>query len=198
MIEYLEQLDRKILFFINGHHSPLLDQLMWVISGKITWIPLLVLFAFFSYKKFSWKGLFIYFFGVIACIALADLISFRLIKNIVQRYRPSHNIEIKDQLHYFIKSNGEVYLGGLYGFVSSHAANFFALFTFTTLFFSDAYRKWCYFFFVCCLLIVYSRIYLGVHYPSDIVGGAILGCSLGYLLGRCSVYFLNQTKKQVQ
>jgi undecaprenyl-diphosphatase len=171
---------------------------MWFVSGKITWIPLLVLFAFFSHKKFSWKGLSFYILGAIACIALADLISFRLIKNIVQRYRPSHNLEIKDQLHYFIQSNGKVYLGGLYGFVSSHAANFFALFTFTALFLGNEYKKWSCFFFICCLLIVYSRIYLGAHYPSDIVGGAILGCVLGYFLGRCAVYFLNKTKKQVQ
>lgn len=192
MMAWLEHIDRAILFFINGHHTPFLDQLMWMASGKLTWIPLFVLIALFMYKKYKWKGVLVFALGVVACIALADMISFRLIKNTVERYRPSHNLEIQNQLHYFMQSNGEHYRGGLYGFVSSHASNFFALCVLTIILFRKDFKWLSYTMVFVTLLVVYSRVYLGVHYPSDIVGGAILGSSIGFLIGKLSLKVLRK------
>lgn len=192
MIDWLEHIDREILFFINDHHTAFLDELMWIISGKLTWVPLYVLVAYFIQKRYGWKGVGVFALGIIACIALADFISFRFIKNVVERYRPSHNLEIQDHLHYYLQSNGKEYRGGLYGFVSSHAANFFAIGTWCIMLIGKNIRWLVYTIVIATVLVVYSRVYLGVHYPSDILGGAILGTIIGFIIGKLGVAFLQR------
>jgi undecaprenyl-diphosphatase len=112
---------------------------------------------------------------IVLAITLADQISVKCFKFVFERLRPSHNPEIKNQVNIL---NG--YRGGQFGFVSSHAANTFALAAFTTRLFRNRYFAW--FIFIWAAVVSYSRIYLGVHYPLDILGGAILGMILGYLV----------------
>ena len=116
-------------------------------------------------------------------------------KDIFLRFRPTHNIEIKEIIHTYIKSNGEEYRGGLYGFVSSHAANFFALSTYLYLVFKEQSRWWS-LIFVWSIIIAYSRIYLGVHYPLDVIGGALLGISIGYLVDKVLTIFNPLNEKE--
>ena len=181
-METLEHIDRALLIFVNSHHTPAIDELMHHISGIVLWLPLYFFIGYLVWKIHGWRGLGLYVAGVIVCIAMADLISFRLIKNTVCRYRPSHNLEIQNILHYYIQADGIPYKGGQYGFVSSHAANFFAL-SFWTFFFLRRHYKWVVWLtFASTLLICYSRMYLGVHYPSDLLAGGLLGTLIAYLL----------------
>ncbi len=175
----IEKLDKELLFFINSNHTPFLDEIMWQISHQIVWVPLYIFFLIYAYKKLPFRVFLIFIFGVGLCFLLADQISVNGFKNVFMRYRPTHNLEIKEQLHTYVQSDGTPYLGGQYGFVSSHAANFFALSMYLFLWFKRYSSKWK-LLFIWALIIVYSRVYLGVHYPTDIVGGSILGLLIGY------------------
>lgn len=128
------------------------------------------------------------FLGIGLCVACADLSS-ELAKHTVKRYRPTHNLEVGPQLHIV-----HDYKGGKYTFFSSHASNTFSV---TTLMFLMAAgsiaRKWRYFFFLVPLIIVYSRMYLGVHYPFDIFIGSMVGIFVGNLVDRILArYFIKQ------
>jgi len=184
MIEFLEEIDRSIVLAINGWNNPFMDELMWWISARITWIPLYLILLYLAYKTLSRNQLFL-FLGLIGLtIALTDLTSVHLFKNVFLRYRPSHNLLLTEKLHYYLIKPGEYYKGGEYGFVSSHAANFFAIITFVCLVLRKAYPKLIYPLFFIGLVIAYSRIYLGVHYLSDVFVGALVGSSIAYLVHR--------------
>ena len=177
-MEQLEGIDRAVFLFINGMHSPLFDTVMWYISTIILWIPLFIFFFYYAFKKGKWPLVLITLVAISLCILLADRISVVAFKEVFQRYRPSHNIDLKDLVHTVQKPNGDIYFGGLYGFLSSHAANFFAISTLLVALFSRFSKQW-YWLFLWASLIAYSRIYLGVHYPSDITAGALLGIVIG-------------------
>ena len=177
MFEWIIEYDKKALLYLNGIHSPVWDDVMWWIAGTKSWIPLYVILLFvIIYKERPYRFIFTLLFVAIT-VTLCDQISV-LIKNLVERPRPTHNPEIADLLH--IVNN---YRGGQYGFISSHAANVFGLATYLSNQFK--YYKWTLFLFVWAIIVSYSRIYQGVHYPLDIIFGAILGALLGI---QCYVY----------
>lgn len=184
MIDYLESIDRSIVLAINGWHFPLLDEIMWVVSSKLIWIPLYVLLVMLYYKKTTVKKTLVFFASAILVVALADLISSKLIKEVVMRSRPSHHLLLTDKLHFYQFENGDFYKGGDYGFVSSHAANFFGLFTFVSLVLRQYYKRVFLMLMLVASLIGFSRIYLGVHYLSDIIGGGLLGATIAILVYR--------------
>ncbi len=177
MIESLEQFDQQLFLFINAIHSPFWDKVMVFLSGKWEWAPLYAILLFFLIRrdlKFSWLSL----LSIVVLILLADQISVKLFKDVFQRYRPCHNLELQSLIHLV-----DNHCGGKYGFVSSHASNSFALAGFISLFFKNKYLAsgmllW-------AAVVSYSRIYLGVHYPADVVVGSLLGLSLALLM-----YFL--------
>jgi len=184
MIDYLESIDRMIVLTVNGWNNSFLDAFFWFISQRITWIPLYLLIAFFAWKKFT-KGQFaIFVILTILCVALADLVSVHLFKNVFLRYRPSHHADLTERLHFYLKANGEFYKGGMYGFVSSHASNFFAFATFVSLCLNSVYPKLKWFLFSIAFLVSFSRLYQGVHYASDLFAGALLGISIAFVLYR--------------
>ena len=175
MIDFLESLDQSILLTINSWNSPFLDEVMWIVSGKLTWIPFYFLLLFLFMRKAGLKKAGLFVACLILAVAIADLSSVHLFKEVFLRYRPSHHTLLTDQLHFYQCADGGLYKGGMYGFVSSHAANFFAVCTFAFLTLRKYYpRIFPYLFFV-AVLVAYSRMYLGVHYLSDVLVGGLLG-----------------------
>jgi undecaprenyl-diphosphatase len=181
LFETLEHIDRSLFLHLNDVHAPWLDVVMWYVSWTATWIPLFLFFCWYAYRKRGAKFLLILLGSAALSVALTDFISVNGFKETVQRYRPTHNTEIGHLVQTVLKPNGDEYRGGLYGFVSSHAANFGGITTLLFLFFRP-YSRWWYLLFLWLALIAYSRIYLGVHYPADLIAGAILGITIGFFM----------------
>lgn len=161
-------IDTDILLWINGHYCEWCDTLMWYISHPMTWLPmyvLLIVVLIIHYR--SWKAMILIILGFVLAVGLSDIVCSSILKPFVCRLRPTHEPAL-DPIHLV---NG--YVGGLYGFCSSHAANTMAV----GLLFSLLYRNkiattalmiW-------VALNCYSRMYLGAHYPSDIIVGLLIG-----------------------
>lgn len=176
MLDYIKKLDKELLLFINNTHSPLWDEIMIKATDRFFWIPFYVLigvFLIWKFRKKAWLVLLV----VSILIIFTDQFTSALLKPMFERLRPCHDDSIKGLLRL-------VYgCGGKYGFVSSHAANTFALSTFLILLFNKQYW-FVYFLYAWALFVSYSRIYLGAHYPGDILGGAIAGILFAFLFYR--------------
>lgn len=188
VFDLIQSLDETLIVFINSLNSPVFDVLMWRISGKFTWIPFYLLLVFLLFRSKGWKKGGVLFLLVILLISCADQTSVHWFKEVFQRPRPSHNPAIEDLLH-FVKG----YRGGAYGFISSHAANSFALAMFMSLSFLNKRLTWA--LFVWAGLVSYSRMYLGVHYLTDILAGAIWGASLGLLFFHIGRFVMDKILK---
>lgn len=183
MIEFLFRLDAGLLMRINAFNAPWLDEIMWVLSSKWINLPLAVLIFWILKSQFSWKKASLLFLMAIAVVVLADVISTQLFKDVFERLRPSHDPILGPQLHYYMIGPDNPYLGGQFGFVSSHAANLAAMFVFIFPYLKSN-RFIIYALALYVFLVSYSRVYLGVHYPTDVLCGALLGATIAWLLRR--------------
>jgi len=181
MFDWLEYIDTKFFLLLNGFHSPFFDHLMPWLSGNILWIPFYGWLIYSLYRALSRKQFVWAIVALGTCVAITDLISFHLVKETIQRYRPCHNVEIQSFVHVVDKC------GGLHGFVSSHAANVFGIAMLLSLLLKD--RSTLIQLFMWATIVGYSRIYLGVHYPADVFGGAAFGTLIGFLCYRVFVKF---------
>jgi undecaprenyl-diphosphatase len=183
----LERLDQQLFLLLNSLHSPFWDQVMYAVSGRIIWIPLYLAILIFLGIKYKKKFLVILLIIIIAA-TLSDQVSV-LIKNLVHRLRPCYEPSLKGLVHNFREE-----CGGTFSFVSSHATNSFDVALLSLLFirkrwFSISIILW-------ALIIGYSRIYLGVHYPGDVICGSLLGAFIGWSSYRLYVLADNKILKQ--
>ncbi|MCC6370821.1 MAG: phosphatase PAP2 family protein [Bacteroidia bacterium] len=192
MFETLRQFDRALLLKINSQHSPLMDSVMWTLSQSWHTYLLVIVCGYLVFKKYSPKKAAEFILGCALVVACCDLSS-NITKHSLKRYRPTHNTEIKNQIH--TVNNHE---GGKFGFFSAHAANTFGLATFIFLCIHWVNKRIRYLFFIYPALVSYSRMYLGVHYPSDIFAGMLVGCLFGYLIYLIvNTYFLKFNAENV-
>lgn len=174
MVEFLTYWDTQLFIFLNGIHSPFWDKVMWWISGSKSWIPFYILIiGVIIYQKRK-KALIVLLF-IALLVFLTDQLSVHLFKNVFERLRPCHTPDLQDIVH-LVKNK----CGGKYGFVSSHAANTFGIATYLAYLFKN--RAFGIFIFIWAAVVSYSRIYLGVHFPLDIICGGLLGFLIGFIV----------------
>lgn len=174
MIEYLNGIDVDALLAVNGLHDMFQDAFWWMVTAKWSSLLLVLALAWILLHQNRRHALLVLAMLVLS-ILVADQVSSGLIKHLVERLRPTHDPSLESMVHVI---NG--YRGGLYGFVSSHAANSFAIATLLAL--VMRHRVVTLSMFTWALLQCYSRVYLGVHYPGDILGGIIVGVLAGWLV----------------
>lgn len=174
MIDQLIEFDKELLRFLNGYHTPWLDPVMLFLTETLAWLPLYVFLLYLvikEYKKESW----IILLGIALTILLADQITASIMKPYFARLRPSREPTLEGLIHLV-----QGYKGGQFGFASSHAANTFGAATFFFLVFGNT-KRWVIWLFVWAAFMTYTRIYLGVHYPGDVLIGGAIGMICGWI-----------------
>ncbi len=173
-MEQLIKLDKDLFSFLNNLYTPWLDQCMYYMTNTYFWIPLHVALLYLIVKVYG-KRSWIIILGLILVIVATDQVTTGLMKPYFLRLRPTHDPELQDIVH-----TVNNYKGGLYGFASSHAANTFGVAMFLWLLLKPKY-PWVVFLFLWATLVTYTRIYLGVHFPGDIVVGGLIGIGFGWM-----------------
>ena len=179
MLSALNEFDTWLFLALNGAW-PALDTAMWWVSKPLFWTPLYVAMVWAVGQRLGWRrplALFAVCVGL--CVTGTDVVSARVLKPNVARLRPSHEPALVDQVHLVEERPGEFYRGGKYSFVSSHAANHMGV---AVLFGGLLGGTWGWGLLAWALLIGFSRIHLGVHYPGDVLGGFVVGWGIGALM----------------
>ncbi|GAP73214.1 membrane-associated phospholipid phosphatase [Candidatus Symbiothrix dinenymphae] len=167
--------ERGLFFFLNGHHTEFWDGFFRTMSDKMVWVPFYLCFLFvFAYKK-HWKEIVLVLLAIALTITLCDQIASGLAKPLAQRFRPTHHPDFQDYVQ-IVRGDR----GGLFGFFSSHASNAFGFAVFVALVFKNRWLTGTMILFAS--ITAYSRIYLGVHFVSDVVVGALVGSGVAWLV----------------
>ncbi len=173
-MDALLQLDSQLLLLLNYYHTAFFDKAFWLTSDTLVWVPMYLMLFYAIIKGQKWQS-WMTVLALIVLVVLCDRISTDIFKYGFERFRPTHDPDLKG-----IVKTVFGYRGGKYGFVSSHAANTAGLAVFSSLLFKNRYYT--VFMVMWALIVSYSRIYLGVHFPGDILGGLLLGAVLGFLV----------------
>ena len=179
LLSMLKTMDTMVFLTVNSHHNAYFDSVMWLVSGKLIWVPMYVSLFFVLLKNYSYKVVFAILLAIGVVILFTDSFTAQVIRPWVCRLRPSNlDNPISSMVHVV-----DGYRGGAYGFPSNHASNTWGLAFFITFLFRR--YKLTFFFFLWALLVCYSRMYLGVHYFGDLLIGGLLA-----LAGASTVFYV--------
>lgn len=188
LLETIKKLDSDAFLFFNGIHSPEWDGIFWLVSTKWIWIPLYLVLLNQLRVTYGNKALWQLIIAITLMIILSDQIASGLFKPFFQRLRPCYEPLLDGLVHV------PYGCGGKYGFVSSHASNSFAVATFAWLCLGKLNPKWKWLM-LWASIVSYSRIYLGVHYPLDLIGGAVIGGLAAIIAKRLLLFLMTQSKR---
>ena len=175
LLDQIIQLDIKLFLYLNSQGTETWDVFWNIVTHRFTWIPLYIFLLYLVYHFSGWKGL-LYYIVVISLLILAvDQSTTYFFKNVFHRLRPSHNQDIADVIRI---TGGK---GGQWGFISAHASNTFSIAVFLGFQFKKVFKYSAIALTLWAIFVSYSRIYVGVHYPGDLICGAIWGGSIAYL-----------------
>ncbi|KYP14092.1 phosphatase PAP2 family protein [Flavihumibacter sp. CACIAM 22H1] len=184
LLNRLIELDKKLFVQINGHwHHPFLDFIFQHIRETYFWIPLYLFFMVLTIQNLGKKGWWWILFAI-CTIAITDQVSSNLIKNNILRLRPCRDPEMIDQVRFFVR-----YCPGSSSFTSSHATNHFGFASFVAGSLRPLLGSWVNLLFVFAAFVAFAQVYVGVHYPLDVLAGALIGSLLGF--GMSSIFNKN-------
>jgi undecaprenyl-diphosphatase len=185
MIDIIKQWDEELFLWLNSFHWDFLDPVIFQMTETVTWIPL-YLFLIYKIYRLDPQNSWWVFGGVMLTILIADQVTSGLMKPFFERLRPCHDPRWEGLMHNYGRC------GGMYGFVSSHAANTFGLAVFLNRKLKGKLSglRWLYLY---AFVVSYTRIYLGVHYPWDIVLGAVMGILAAWI----SWFFIVVVKREL-
>ena len=179
LLSMLKAMDTMVFLTVNSHHNAYFDSVMWLVSGKLIWVPMYVSLFFVLLKNYSYKVVFAILLAIGVVILFTDSFTAQVIRPWVCRLRPSNLDNPMSSMVHVVDG----YRGGAYGFPSNHASNTWGLAFFITFLFRR--YKLTFFFFLWALLVCYSRMYLGVHYFGDLLIGGLLA-----LVGASTVFYV--------
>ena len=182
MLEELIQLDKDVFIFLNGLGTSTWDSFWLFITNKRSSIPLYLLLLIFSYRNLGLKKTLILLVTIGLLITVTDQLA-NFFKYGVQRLRPCHDADVNGLMR-LVKS----YCGGEFGYFSAHAGNSFAIATFFTLLLKSKVKFIGFFLIIWALIVGYSRIYIGVHFPLDVITGIGIGTLFGWLFTRLYIF----------
>jgi undecaprenyl-diphosphatase len=183
MLEEILVLERALFLRLNGAHSSFADQFMWLYSGFAVWIPVVICFFVFLFytNRSRWKEVMFITVAIAVTITLCDQFASSLCKPYFARFRPTYHPDFMNDVKTVFD-----YRGGRYGFISSHAANGFGFATITSLIFRN--KTFSVLIFLWATISAYSRIYLGVHFISDVIPGILSGLLFGWIVYQLFVF----------
>lgn len=188
MLEELVQLDTELFVYLNGLGTETWDAFWMFYTTKFNWIPFYGFLLVLVYKHINNTKVFLFTLLVIVLmITFTDQITNVFKKVLVMRLRPCHNTEINDIIR-LVKSS----CGGKYGYFSGHASNSMAVAVFIGSMLRHKYKYLPYILVVWAVVMAYSRIYVGVHYPLDVLSGMLFGSFSGFLFYRLFKYIQNR------
>jgi Membrane-associated phospholipid phosphatase len=191
-MEALGTLDERFFLFLNGLHTDWMDKVMIAVTQMWVWLPLYLLMIYWTVKQYGKRCWWIFIaLGIV--VLCSDQLSAHVCKPLFQRLRPCYNVDLQN-LIYLPKGMA----GGKYGFVSSHAANTFAIAAFMTAAIRKNRARVGIVLYLWAFISSYSRIYLGFHYPGDIFCGAVLGILVGLILWKVFQLVLLKNKESLK
>lgn len=182
LTDYLDAIDKKLLLALNGSGCQFFDYTMLYYTKTLTWVPLMIVLLFILWKNNSWKQFLLIAVMIAVTVTICDQVASGICKPVFQRFRPSKAPDMAGLVQLVDNYKG----GGLYGFCSSHASNSFGVALFLILLVRN--RVFTATLLVWAAIHSYTRIYLGVHYPGDVLCGMLIGLAAGYAVYRLYMY----------